>query len=55
MIFKSSLNIVLVGVSGLQEEHAKTNCVQDRSIKHAAVQGQQEEDSVTEGCFCHNP
>ena len=53
MIFKSSLNIVLF--SGLQEEHAKTNCVQDRSIKHAAVQGQQEEDSVTEGCFRYNP
>ena len=41
-------------ISGLQEEHEKTDCVQDRSIQHPVVQGQQEEDTVTERCFRYN-
>ena len=41
-------------ITGLQEEHEKTNCVQDRSIQHPAVQGQQEEDTVTKRRFRHD-
>ena len=43
------------GISGLQEKHTKTNCVQNRTIQHPIVQGQQKKDTVTQGCFCHNP
>ena len=41
-------------ISGLQEEHEKTDCVQDRSIQHPVVQGQQEEDTVTKRRFRHD-